>query len=214
MKDCPTVPRFHGGASFWKHAAGAFLCLAFLLPAAAPGAGPAEGNWNELAALCRALHDRDTPVNYERLAAFAREHEIDPSGPAAALALGYRDYVRGRSSEAGGWFNRAEKGSLLAEYVLYWEAQNARVEHRPAAEMDLLDHLVRDYPASVILPQALEALAGAALERGDGQRARYALESYAKTAEHPGLLLMRARAREMDHAATLAAADNVEMYYG
>jgi len=198
----------------WKHAAVAFLCLVFLLPAAAPSAAPSEGNWNELAALCRALHERDTPANYERLVAFAREHERDPNGPVAALALGYRDYTRGRTSEAAAWFTRAEQGSLLTDYVLYWEAQNARAEHRSTAVMDLLDHLVRDYPSSVILPQALEAMAGAALERGDAQRARYALESYAKTADHPGLLLLRARARELDHAVSLAATDYVALYYG
>jgi len=169
-----------------------------LIPAAAPGAGargtgaPPNAAADELASLSRALRERDTPANFERLAKYEREHENDSAGPVAALALGYRDYTHNRSAEAAAWFARAEQGTLLPDYVLYWEAQNARAQHRPAAALDLLDRLARDYPSSPILPQALEALAGTALELGNAQRARFALEGYAKTPEHPGLLLLRA----------------------
>ena len=202
----------------------ALLCLFFLRPAAAPGAVSSRGGarsqasvvpgLDELSTLSRALHVRDTPANYEHLAAFAREHEGDAAGPVAALALGYRDYERGRFSDAAAWFSRAERTELLPEYVMYWQAQNAHAEHRGAEALELLDRLVRQYPSSAILPQALEALAGMALELGQAQRARFALEGYAKTADHPGLLLLRARAREMDRATTLAAADYVAIDYG
>ncbi len=168
---------------------------------------------DELTTLARTLRDHDTPANFERLAEFAREHENDPAGPLAALALGYRDYTHNRAPEASAWLSRAERGTLLTEYVLYWEAQNAHEQHRSEAALELLARLVHDYPSSAVLPQALEALAGIALEQGDSRRARQALESYEKTAEHPGLLLLRARARELERASSLAAADYVALYY-
>ncbi len=195
------------------------LCLCLLIPCELAGAGAQSSGTglgtagDELATLSRALQEHDTPANFERLAAFARAHENDPAGPLAALALGYRDYTRNRAAEAAAWFSQAQQGTLLADYVVYWEAQNARGEHRNAAALDLLERLVRDHPSSPILPQALEALAGIALDEGDARRARSALESYEKTPEHPGLLLLRARAREMDRAAALAAADYVAVYY-
>jgi len=168
----------------------------------------------ELSTLSHALRQHDVPLNYEHLAAFAREHENDSSGPIAALALGYRDYSRGRFGDATGWFTRAERTELLPDYVLYWEAQNAQGEKHGAQALQLLEGLVSRYPSSAILPQAVEALAGIALELGQGQRARFALEGYARTAEHPELLLLRARSREMDRATSLAAADYVAIYYG
>ncbi len=200
------------------------LCLFLLQPASAPGlASPraaarrptaTEAAPAELASLSRALREHDTPANYEHLAAFAREHESDPAGPVAALALGYRDYTRGRFADAAGWFSRAEQTALLPDYVLFWEAQNAQAQHHGAQALELLDRLSRNYPSSAILPQALESLAGIALELGEAQRARFALEGYAKAAGHPGLLLLRARAREMDRATSLAASDYVAVYYG
>ncbi|HKM91813.1 MAG TPA: transglycosylase SLT domain-containing protein [Candidatus Acidoferrales bacterium] len=172
-----------------------------------------QGNQAELASLSRALREKDSPANYARLADFAREHQSDPAGPAAALALGYRDYTHGRSSDAAEWFGRAEQGALLPDYVLYWEAQNAQGQRRGGAALELLERLTREFPSSGIMPQALEALGSIALEAGDAPRARFALEGYAKTAEHPGLLLLRARASEMDRAPALAAADYVALYY-
>ena len=186
--------------------------------AARPAAGArraiAEPALGELAARSRALRERDTPANYERLAAFAREHESDPAGPAAALALGYRDYSRGRFADAGTWLSRAGQTTVLPDYVLYWAAQNQQAEHHGVQALEMLERLAGRYPSSAILPQALESLGGIALELGQAQRARFALEGYAKTADHPELLLLRARAREMDRAASLAAADYVALYYG
>ena len=224
MKDCPTVSRVSRGALFGRVAASAFLCLFFLQPASAPAAPSprahakalpfSEPVLEELNSLSRALRERDTPANYEHLAAFAREHEADASGPVAALALGYRDYERGRFSDAAAWFGRAEKTEVLPDYVLFWQAQNAQAQHHGPEALVLLDRLERTYPSSAILSQALESLAGIALELGQAQRARFALEGYAKTADHPELLLLRARAREMDRAWSLAAADYVAVYYG
>ena len=194
------------------------LCLGLLIPAAAPGTLPAgtaapSAVPEELAALCRALRERDNPGNLQRLAAYAREHENDAAGAVAALALGYHEYTHNRSADAAGWFSHAEQGTLLPDFVLYWEAQNARALHRNPAALELLDRLTHAFPSSSILPQALEALAATALELGDGQRARYALEGYVKTPEYPALLLLRARARELDRATSLAAFDYVGIYY-
>jgi len=175
-------------------------------------AAPQRGQ-SELESLCRALRDKDSTASYDRLASFAREHASDSAGPLAALALGYRDYTHGRGADAGAWLSRAEQSALLLDYVLYWEAQNAQGQHRSGAALEILERIVHSYPSSAILPQALEALAGIALEAGDGPRARFALEGYAQTVENPALLLLRARARELDHATLLAATDYVALYY-
>ena len=167
----------------------------------------------ELAGLCRALHDKDSPANYDRLAAFAREHATNANGALAALALGYRDYTRNRYADAATWFSRAEQGTPLPDYVFYWEAQNAQVQHRSVAAMELLERVAREYPTSAVIPQALEALAGIALEMGDVSRARFALENFARTGDYPGLLLLRGRAREADRAPAPAAEDYVAVYY-
>jgi hypothetical protein len=100
----------------------------------------------------------------ERLAGYERAHENDSTGPLAALALGYHEYTHKRSTEAAAWFTRAEQGTIVPDHVLYWEAQNARGQHHTLAAVDVLDRLVRDHPSSTILPQALEALAGIALD--------------------------------------------------
>ena len=218
MNDSTIVPRIRIGTPSWSHAACAILCLTLLISAGAPGeAAPgdpgADQTSAELSTLSRALRDRDTAANFERLAAFEREHESDAAGPLAALALGYREYTHNRTAEAAAWFGRAEQGTLLVDYTLYWEAQNLRAQHRNPAARDLLERIEREFPSSAILPRALEGLAGISLEMGDAQRARFALEGYAKTGEYPALLLLRARARELDRAASLAAADYVTLYY-
>ena len=189
--------------------------LLLLFQAATPRSSVAtpQGAQSDLANLSRALREKDSPANYERLMAFAREHAGDPAGSLAALGLGYRDYTRGRWPEAATWLGRAEQNPLLLDYVLYWEAQNAQGQHRSAAAIEFLERIENRYPSSAILPQALEALAGIALENGDAARARFALEGYSKTAEYTGLLLLRARARELDRAPALAAADYVALYY-
>lgn len=187
---------------------------ASLLLAAAPAIAAPQETRRELAPLCRALQDKDSPANYERLAAFAREHTGTTEGQEAALALGYRDYTKGHFGAAASWFTAAEGHELLAEYVLYWEAQNDQAQHRTATALDRLESLVREHPSSAILPQALEALAGMALDAGQAQRARFALENYKGTPQRPALLLLRARAREADRATAAAAEDYVAVYYG
>ncbi len=192
-----------------------FVIAALLLSLAVPpsSAAPQE-NGRELASLCRALQERDSAANYERLAAFAREHANESEGGLAALALGYRDYTRGRFDPAAEWLARAESNPELADYALYWAAQNHRALGHTAAALDRLERLGRDFASSAVVPQALEALAGIALDAGQPQRARFALENYKGTAQHPALLLLRARARELDHAGSAAALDYVDVYYG
>jgi len=216
VNDCPIdLPGAGGAPSQRRGVCGAFsllLLLLLLAGVARVAAGP-QGHRDEIASLCRALRAQDSAANYSSLAAFAREHENDPAGPVAALALGYRDYTRGRAADAAAWLSRAEQGTLLPDYALYWEAQNAQAQHQGGAALALLERLTREHPSSAILPQALEALGSIALEAGDAGRARFALEGFAKTADYPGLLLLRARAREMDRASALAAADYVAIYF-
>ena len=196
----------------------AATCLLLLLPVStAPNAqaAPDDGSpdTTPLTTLCRALREKDSAANYDHLAAFAREHANDSSGPLAALALGYRDYTHNRAGDAAAWLAQAEQGGLLADHALYWEAQNAQVQRRNAQAVELLERIVREYPASAILPQALESLAAILLDLGDASRARFAVEGFAKTGDYPGLLLLRAHAREVDRSPSLAAADYVALYY-
>jgi len=206
-----TVLRFGGK---WSRAQRrvAWVAMLTLLAGIPCGAAP-QGNSGELASLCRALQEKDTPGNYDRLAAFAREHAAEAEGQEAALALGFRDYTRGHAAQAAAWLGRVEGNSPLADYALYWEAQVNVSQHHNAAALDQLERLARDYPTSAMIPQALEALATVALETGEAQRARFALENYKATAQRPALLLLRARAREMDHAQAAAAEDYVAVYY-
>jgi soluble lytic murein transglycosylase len=191
----------------------AICAIVLLLCAALPFRAAAQQNNGDLAALCRALHEKDSPANYDRLAAFAREHAGSAEGQEAALTLGFRDYTRGHSEQAAAWLAQAEAGERLADYALYWEAQNDLAQHRTAAALDRLERLVRVYPSSAMIPQALEALAGTALESRQPQRALFALENYPGTSQRPKLLLLRARARELDRAPAAAAGDYVAIYY-
>jgi len=212
-----SIPRWRrflpAGAPRRCAAPGAMRALLVLLLAALPCAAAPQETGGELAALCRALHEKDSPANYERLAAFSREHAGDSQGQEAALALGFRDYTRGHFDQAAAWLERAEANQRLTDYALYWEAQNDRALHRSAAALDRLERLLRDYRSSAIVPQALEALGDFALDAGEPQRARFALEGYKATVERPALLFLRARARELDHAPSAAAEDYVTLYY-
>jgi soluble lytic murein transglycosylase len=207
-RHCPTTRRVR--ARLRTALPSAFFLL---LWAALPPGLAAQNNGGDLASLCRALREKDTPANYERLAAFAREHSGESPGQEAALALGYRDYTRGHFEQAAAWLRQAEANGRLADYALYWEAQNDHAQHRAASALDRLERLAREYPSSALLPQALEALAGLALDSGQPQRARFALENYKGTAQRPALLLLRARARELDRTLTAAADDYVTVYY-
>jgi soluble lytic murein transglycosylase len=181
-------------------------------PQTAPPAASPVAN-AELESLCRALHAKDSSATAALLIEFARKHKSDALGPRAALALGYFDYTRGRLAEAAEWLSRAEQDPLLPDYALYWEALNTHAQHRTDEALEVLERIVREYPSSAIVPQVLEALASAALEANQPHRARFALEAYPKSGGLPSLLLLRARAREMDRAPGTAAADYVALYY-
>jgi soluble lytic murein transglycosylase len=174
---------------------------------------PSSATATEIRALTQALRAKDSKAGYEKLGAFARRHDRDIFGARAALALGYRDSVQGRSKEAAAWFASAERDPVLRQYAVYWGAQAVLAEGRKADALDRLDTFLRDFPDSALTELVLQTLASAAIGAGQPQRALFALEAYAKTAENPGLLLERARAREKDRSTAAAAADYVALFY-
>ena len=184
------------------------LCAAVHAQEAQPSATAIE-----LGTLAQALRAKDSKAGYEKLAAFARRHDRDAFGARAALALGYRDSVQGRTKEAGAWLAQAEKDPVLREYAVYWGAQAALAAGHKGEALDRLDGFRRDFPESALTDFALQTLAVGAIDAGQPQRALFALEAYPKTSEKPALLLERARAREMDRSPAGAAADDVAIYY-
>ncbi len=188
------------------------LCVVFACPTPSVAAPPG-GVEKELEELARVLRSRDSAATYGRLVAFARRHEGDVYGARAALALGYRDLLHGRQKDAEHWFVLAERDPVLREYAVFWAAQAARSLGHIADAIERLESFRRDFLSSAMTEQAVEALASNALDAREPQRALFALEAYEKTPEKPALLLLRARARELDRNASGAAQDYLTIYY-
>jgi soluble lytic murein transglycosylase len=172
----------------------------------------AEAAQRELSTLARALHNA-SPGSYDKLAAFAANNASNVWGARAALALGYDDYNKNRGQEALAWFAKAKSETLLADYVLYWNAQTLRLLKRNAEAFNTLQGVERDYPNTAMKEQLLEALAPAAIETGHAQAAIDALASYSATTAKPALLLLRAQAYRAARQDARAAKDYQLLYY-
>jgi len=166
----------------------------------------------ELEPLARELKNSESAAAYSQLADFARAHASDEQGTRAALALGYYGFNKKRYAAAAGWLEKAEKDTVLREYVLFWRAQVNRAQGRNAEALAQLDSLRREFPESVITEQAVEALAQTALALRQPERAALALDAYSKTVGKPSLLLLRAQAREKSKQLLAAAEDYLAVY--
>jgi len=197
------------------------LLAALLALSAAPAAGrtsraqapkphPAE---QELRRLAKALCEKDTQANYDRLAAYARKRPKHTLGARAALALGHRDLKKNRLAEARRWLELAKRDDALFEYVRYGMAQTDRAAGNNARALAQFEAHRNEFPESVMAPQAVQAIAELALAAKDPARALKALDAYVKTLEKTELLLLRARAREQAGHKLAAAADYVALYY-
>ena len=190
-----------------------FLALIIFLPFPVTAAAQSSGPGAELETLARALREKDSNANYNKLVVYAQRHSGDVYGARAALALGYRDTLHQRAKEALAWLALAERDPVLREYALFWGAQAALGEGRKAEALDRLEAFRREFPDSVMTEGALQTLASTANDAGQPQRALFALEAFKKTAEKPALLLERARARESDRSPAGAAADYIAIVY-
>ena len=194
------------------------LCFSILLvPGGAalrasrpPAAPPTE---KQLEQLCRGLKDKGSAAAYARLSAFARQRNAGLLGQRAALALGYYDYGRDHFPEAHHWLDQAGGDPILREYAVYWGAMVNRALGKNALALGQLEGFRHDFPQSVMLDQALQALAETALTLAQPARALAALETEGGVSSKPALLLLRGEAREKVNRPEEAAADYVAVYY-
>ena len=189
----------------------AAVCLAI---AASHGARAQQDSpERELAALSRALSDSGAPEAYNRLEGFAGRNKSSEWGNRARLALGYYDLNQKRHPQASAHLEAAERDAVLSEYALLWHAQALRALGRHPEALVKLETLRKDYPQSVNAEAAVAVLAESAITSAQAQRAMAALDGYPRTESRPGLLLLRAQARERLNQPDGAAADYLALYY-
>ena len=166
----------------------------------------------ELSDLARALHSA-TPGAYEKLSAFAIKNTTNIWGARAALALGYDDYNKNRTTQALGWLIKAQNDALLREYALFWTAQAKHALKRIAEAYRDLQTIQSEYPNSAMREQVLESLAAYAVELGRPQEAIDAFNAYSATSTKPALLVERAHALRSLHQLVPAAKDYQTLFY-
>jgi soluble lytic murein transglycosylase len=183
--------------------------------AASASATPLE---KQLAQLSRALHDSPNATAYSALSAFSTRNAKNEIGARAALALGYYDVNRDKPDLAIGWLRKAAGEKMLREYVLFWQAEASVGLGQKDAALDQFQNILRDYPGSAITEPTVTALAQTALAISKPADALAALNAYPNTTAKPGLLLLRAQARQAlatikGEKPTAAGADYLDIYY-
>ncbi len=186
--------------------------------AAPPPTEASEAVEKQLALLGRALRDRPSGTTYAALGAFATRNAKNELGARAALALGFYDLNNDKPDLALGWLRKAVGDKLLAEYVLFWQAQASSALGQKEAAIEQFQSILRDYPDNAITEQTVTALAQTALAIGNGPAALAALDAYPATASKAPLLLLRAQAKEKIAAnksekPLAAATDYLDLYY-
>jgi soluble lytic murein transglycosylase len=150
----------------------------------------------QLERLAHELHEHPTGMAYERFVDFAQHEKGTAVGARAALALGYYDYSRAHFTEARSWLEKAAADPLLADYAMFWEAQNDRAAGAVDIALVELKRYRERYPDAAMSDSAVEALAQAAVAAGQPADAVAALQQYPRTTGKPSLLLLRAQANE------------------
>jgi soluble lytic murein transglycosylase len=166
----------------------------------------------QLQKLTQQLKEKNSTSAYAALNLIALGRSSTGLRTRAALALGFYDYSRNNYAEAGKWLERAKKDPLLADYALYWAAENDLAQHQDAAALAELQQVRSEYADSVISEQTLQSLGVAATALNQPAEAVKALDGYALTDQRPGLLLLRAEAREKAGQPLEAAADYQALY--
>lgn len=129
---------------------------------AAAAATPTPQSKN-LEQLCRGLKLKNAAASYTKLSAIANQKGSGVTGMRAALALGYYDLGKDHYAQAAQWFSRATNDPLLHDYGLLYGAQ-ANIELNKNAEaLAQLQQYRRENPDSVLMDQAVQSLATAAI---------------------------------------------------
>jgi soluble lytic murein transglycosylase len=181
------------------------------VPTRAPAAKPVPVD-QRLEKLARVLKQQNSTWAYSQLSALASQKGSGVSGMRAALVLGYFDYNRAHYAQAAPWLDRAKGDPLLADYALFWSAENDLALGHNADALRQFAQFRRQFSDSVIAEQALESLAKAALAANRPGDAVAALQSNAFTADRPPLLYLRGAAREMAGDLSGAAAEFQSLY--
>jgi soluble lytic murein transglycosylase len=183
-------------------------------PAATPSAASPQKVEEQLSDLTHSLEDKSTPINEQKLAAFAELHAKNEYGTMAALALGHHFLEKGHPVDAIKWLDIAvHSQSRVDEYAAFWHAQALRQLGRNADAIKEFESFRQSYPESVMSDLAVQSFGEALLAQGEVQRAATLLNGYAKSSQKPVLLLLRAQAREKSGSAIAAAKDYLSIYY-
>ncbi len=175
--------------------------------AATAPAGPSASAVKALQKLTAQLKQKNAAPAYAALSALALQKSSTGLNTRAALALGFYDFSRNHYADAARWLERAKKDPLLADYALYWDAENDIAQHQEAAALDELRQIRQDYPDSAITEEALQSIGASAITLNQPLEAVKALDAYSMTEQRPGLLLLRGEAHEKASQPLEAAAD-------
>jgi len=168
-----------------------------------------------LSDLTHSLDGKTAAANELKLEAFARQHGSDEYGERASLAIGHYQLDKSHAAAALPWLDAAlKKPFTLTEYAAYWHAQALRQTGRNDLALGELENFRKTYPDSVMIDQATQSYAEAAMAAGNPEQAAAELDAYPKTAQKPFLLLLRAQAREKAGKLVAAANDFQTIYYG
>jgi soluble lytic murein transglycosylase len=193
---------------------GSSACVAGNVAKSEPAAAVHKPAFTEdqLEKLARSLKGTSASRAYAQLSVIATQKSSGILGMRAALALGYFDYNKGHYPQAMSWLARAKNDPLLADYALYWTAETNLAQGHSSDALAELKQFRKQYPDSVITDQVLESLGQAALASNQPAEAVAALDAAALTAQRPGLLLLRAEAREHTNDLVEAAVDYEAVY--
>lgn len=189
------------------------LVLAVFLAATSVHGRTPRSPEEELTRLAQQLRETGSEQAYRELVVFAQSQSDSVAAARAALLLGQHDQQRKRYGAARAWLARASADSLLREYALYWDALALRGAAQPAAALEQLARIRREFPESVLSQAVVRALVELALELGQPMRALEELEAYGEVERNPALLLLRARALERVGRPEAAAQHYNHLYY-
>jgi soluble lytic murein transglycosylase len=155
----------------------------------------------------RELKQRNAAAAYAKLSSFAQQKNSGSLGARAALALGYYDFDKTHYPQAAQWLSRAMADPLLRDYAVFYGAQTDIGLGHDAEAVIQLKQYRKDNPDSVLMDQAVQSLATAALATGQPGEALVALDSYAGTKSKPALLILRGDAHAAFSQPLQAAVD-------
>ena len=167
----------------------------------------------QLEKYARLLKQKNSTSAYAQLSANLLSLEDEPLALATLLwRWAHYDYTRTHYGQAEMWLDLAQADPVLADYALYWRAENDLAAGRQQEALTELKRFRSKYPDSAMTEQALQSLGEAALASKQSAEAVAALNSYALTSSRPALLFLRGQAHEMTGQLPEAVADYQALY--